>query len=391
MSDLDNSIDRLLRSALAAHESGHLDRAEQTYRQILEIRLEHPEAQQLLATLLTGKNELKEALELFETCMPAHSGNPAVQCNYAIALIAADRHEEAIDVLRHTLENFADFPTALYHLARLEHELGNMGRTVDLLGRLMQMHRATCDTLILFGTSLAAIGQIEAGRLALRQAADQAHLDVTKLNTVGACMQQLSFYEDALITHQKALTIKPDHVPDLINGAQALQNLNRYEEAFKFLHKALKLEPDTAAVKLHLADLYTGMGDAAAAVEVLCQLVDTHPDQPVYHERLLFSCLYLDRYDGPEHFLETQKYAERHRGLQAPALFPNTPYPDRRLRVGFLSPDYKNHPARFFIYPLVKNLNRSKIEVFLYSINQREDQLDPAFSGRCRCMARHLI
>ena len=381
MSDPDSAISRLLRSALAAHESGHLDQAEQTYRHILEMRCDHADAQHLLATLLTGKNELKEALDLFGTCLPAHSGNPAVQCNYAIALIAAERREEAIGILRSTLETFGDFPTALYHLAKLEHDLGNMGRTVDLLGRLMQMHRATCDTLILFATSLAAIGQTEAGRLALRQAADQAGLDVNKLNEVGRCMQQLCFYEDALTTHQKALTIKPDHVPDLIDSAAALQSLNRCEEALKSLHKALKLAPDAAEVKGQLADLYAGMGDAAAAVELLEQLVQADPGHPGYHERLLFLCLSLDRYDGPDHFLETQKYAERHRGLQTAPPFANTPYPERRLRVGFLSPHYKNHPAHLFIYPLVKNLNRSEIEVFLYSANQREDDRTRRFQA----------
>ena len=47
--------------------------------------------------------------------------------------------------------------------------------------------------------------------------------------------------------------------------------------------------------------------------------------------------------------------------------FQNTRDPDRRLRVGYVSPNFNNHCQAFFMMPLLKNHDKSQVEVFCYS------------------------
>lgn len=48
--------------------------------------------------------------------------------------------------------------------------------------------------------------------------------------------------------------------------------------------------------------------------------------------------------------------------------------PERKLRVGFVSPDFRNHPSHRFLPQTLENLDRERFELFLYSTAEREDE-----------------
>ncbi len=164
----------LLRRGLSAHEGNRPDEAEKIYRRALSLSPGNPEVEHLLATLLTSLDRHREALELFDSCLPRLGANPAVRCNFAIALERAGQIEKAIDEFRQAISYHGDFPTALYHLARLEMPRGHIGQTVDLLGRLLGLKPDHFDGLLLFGEALHALGQEEAALTSLDRAAEAA-------------------------------------------------------------------------------------------------------------------------------------------------------------------------------------------------------------------------
>src|SRR5207248_25932 len=66
---------------------------------------------------------------------------------------------------------------------------------------------------------------------------------------------------------------------------------------------------------------------------------------------------------------------------EAPArALPNSPEPLRRLRVGFLSPDLREHSVAYFLEPLLAHLDPTQFEIFLYHDHPRID----AMSARLR-------
>ena len=57
--------------------------------------------------------------------------------------------------------------------------------------------------------------------------------------------------------------------------------------------------------------------------------------------------------------------------------------PERRLRIGYVSPDFHNHAVNYFFEPLLKLHNRQKFEIFAYSNNQIDDAVTARLKGEC--------
>ncbi len=95
--------DSLVRSALAAHQRGELDRAEGGYRGALAVTPAHPLALHYLGVVLYQRGRLAEAMPLLERAAAAVPGEPEFQNNLGLALAAADRNGEAVAAYRRAL------------------------------------------------------------------------------------------------------------------------------------------------------------------------------------------------------------------------------------------------------------------------------------------------
>ena len=67
--------------------------------------------------------------------------------------------------------------------------------------------------------------------------------------------------------------------------------------------------------------------------------------------------------------MNTERWAEAHERPLRDQIVPHTNErsPDRRLRIGYVSPDFWQHPVGYFIEPVIRGHNRRNVEVFCYS------------------------
>ena len=148
-------------------------------------------------------------------------------------------------------------------------------------------------------------------------------------------------FEDAVQSYERALALKPDLVQACLGLADTLVELWRDEEAIALYNKALAIQPHPSGRS-----------------SVLCLLNYRAQETP---ETL---------------FTAHRAWAELH----APAIasldlrFACTADPDRRLRIGYLSPDFRNHPAADFVAPVIEAHDRHQFEVVCYSDVARPDQ-----------------
>jgi predicted O-linked N-acetylglucosamine transferase (SPINDLY family) len=369
-------LSTLLRRGLAAHEGNRPDEAEKIYRRVLSLSPDNAEAEHLLATLLTRTGRHDEALELFESCLTRMGANPAARCNYAIALETSGQIERAIEEFRLAISYHGDFPTALYHLARLEKSRGNYGQTVDLLGRLLNLHQGHFDAFLLFGEALHALGQHEAALKSFDSAAETAGLDYEKINRTGEILLRLLYLQQAQILFQRALSIRPTHVASLINLAISLIHQGQLGKAMALLRTAKGLAPENPEIDGHLADIDIRAGDAAQGAAKLSELVEKYPARADFHARLLAALLYLPQFDGPEYLKQAKQWARSHLPPQTVTpKFANRRTNDRRLRIGWISTDFHDHPMSKRLMGLARHQNRNETELFLYAAVARPDDV----------------
>ena len=153
----------------------------------------------------------------------------------------------------------------------------------------------------------------------------------------------------------------------LSNLSAAYMLLGRLEDAVEAGRKALGCRPRPALAHANLGAALSAQGRHAEALSCYREALGSNPRDTNCHSNLLLTLNYLDD-------LSPERLLEEHRGwetLQAAGLRRRTPArsgaSDRRLRVGYISADFRTHSVAYFIEPLLQGHDRSRVEVYCYA------------------------
>ena len=126
-----------------------------------------------------------------------------------------------------------------------------------------------------------------------------------------------------------------------------------------------------------LANLLADLQQIDQVIEFRRKAIDLDPKSVWAGSDLLFTLHYHPNYGPREHYDEARAWAARHADPFASDLpaFPNDPDPDRRLRVGYVSPDFRDHPVGRLIEPAVALRDREAFEVVCYSEVAKPDHV----------------
>jgi protein O-GlcNAc transferase len=168
---------------------------------------------------------------------------------------------------------------------------------------------------------------------------------------------------------QSILARCPDDVGALINLGVALQRQGLPSAALRFHERALRLAPNQLEALINYGAALCDLGQFAEANAAYRRALEIAPNNAPTASNLLFS-LHFDPSVAPEEILaEHRRYAERF-GRPEPleaSRFRQTRDPERRLRIGYVSPDFRWHPVAYFIEPVLTRHAPSAVEVYCYS------------------------
>jgi len=208
------------------------------------------------------------------------------------------------------------------------------------------------------GRFLAAIASLQsAARLAPQNATIALNLGV-------ACLK-LEATAEAIACFERALKLEPQR-PEAHNIlGHALLAAGRCSEAIAQLELALKLRPGYGAAHDNLGRALKAQGRAAEGVGQHRQALAQTPD-PKVHSNLLYSLNLLSGIAPVEVFAEHRRWAASYADGLATPLRRDRDL-GRRLRVGFVSPDFVNHAVAHFFAPVLAHQDRDRFETYCYS------------------------
>jgi predicted O-linked N-acetylglucosamine transferase (SPINDLY family) len=220
-----------------------------------------------------------------------------------------------------------------------------------------------------FGTALNDLGQTAAAissfETALRLQPDFAEAH----NNLGLARRKSRQFQAAEAAFRAALRFKPDYFEAHNNLALALKDQAQIDAAVAAYQEALRIRPDQAAVHNNLANALKDSGRIAEAIDAYRQAIRFSPGDAVYLSNLISALYYSPETDAAA-IRDAQ--SEYNRLFVAPLRTTpprhrEAPDPTRRLRVGYLSPDFFAHAVSFFVAPLFQAHDRAQIEVHVYS------------------------
>jgi predicted O-linked N-acetylglucosamine transferase (SPINDLY family) len=157
--------------------------------------------------------------------------------------------------------------------------------------------------------------------------------------------------------------------------AQVYSEIGQSEKALASARQAAARGKEGTRALGPIASALMSQGKMREAISLWQELLATDPN-PEAHSAYLFSLHYPLESDpasiAAEHFRFASLYEAPLRAGHQPHTNPRDP--NRTLRVGYVSPDYKNHPVRQFLLPLLKRHDPAAVEFYCYSSVNRPDE-----------------
>ena len=217
----------------------------------------------------------------------------------------------------------------------------------------------------------------EAIRLAPNLAA--AHL------TAGNALCAAGRIAEAEAELEHALALQPRYFQAMLSLGRAQSQRGRFAQAADTTRGVLAIKPDYPEAHVNLAHCLNALGDITSAIAHYRRALALNPDMIAAGSGALFCMLHDDSQSAEQVFAAHAEFGTR---LEAPCKagwkrHANMADPDRRLRLGFVSGDLRDHPVARFLEPVWRELDRGHFDLFAYDTQPNED----ATAVRLRALA----
>jgi predicted O-linked N-acetylglucosamine transferase (SPINDLY family) len=288
-------------------------------------------------------------------------------------------------------------------------ELGEFPAAADSLGRSLALAPQSPMICVVLADVLLQAGDAAGAEAAARDALGRAPALAAAHNVLGVALQRQGRAGEACAAYREAIASDASNANAWRNLSQGLAALDDLEGAIQARRRAMELPPagsveDAHAlasllhrdVRIHeaIGVLQDVLARDPARIGAWLELANCHADlaahaesrrcyeevlrrRPGFHQvasTLLVTLHYDARFDAPAVFDAHRAWAARHAASIVPRSHPGRASPGK-LRIGFMSPAFREGPSGRFVLPLLQHLDRTRFEVHAYNANGRPDAL----------------
>ena len=347
--DVTAQIQTLLNDGIRQQQAEKFDAAESCYRAVLQIDPNQPQALALLGMLSGMFGDLQVAVDYF--------------------LKALQRDQRNADVYHNLGETYR-------HLGDTGKALPCFAKAIELRPELFVAYRSAADT------ALAAADKAETPQ----HAAELKRLSLQYRRKLGELLHK-NRHVEAIGVFREALATDPFDVETLRKLGNCLYDNGYVSEAVEMFRRAIAIDPRDAATFSHLGVALYQLRRWDEDQEAFREALNIDPTHKIARSNLatcdLMHMLYEDGFTPDEIYRRHRQWGEETTAeLAATAAaeakpFTNTRDPDRKLRVAFISGDFRNHPVAHFFRPLLTHLDRGKIDIYCYTEQERTSEYTP--------------
>jgi len=201
---------------------------------------------------------------------------------------------------------------------------------------------------------------------------------------LGCALEDLGRQTEALTIYRQALTLQPDFPGAKFNLGRILILLKQPDEAVKYIEEAMAVMPEHEAGHTLLGKAMSEWGYISEALSHLQQASQLLPKNPNLASIPLFTMNYLSDSTPEALFAAHLQYAPQCCAEfypQCPS-YPNTPDPERRLKIGYVSGDLRLHPVSRFIEPVFAHHDHALYEIHAFHSHHAHDEITERLKNR---------
>ncbi|RYR38798.1 hypothetical protein Ahy_A09g043986 isoform E [Arachis hypogaea] len=360
-------------------ESGDLNRALQYYKEAVKLKPSFPDAYLNLGNVYKALGMPQEAIACYQQALQARPNYGMAYGNLASIFYEQGQLDMAILHYKQAVACDPRFLEAYNNLGNALKDVGRVEEAIQCYNQCLQLQPNHPQALTNLGNIYMEWNMVSAAAQYYK-----ATLSVTTglsapYNNLAIIYKQQGSYADAISCYNEVLRIDPLAADGLVNRGNTYKEIGRVSEAIQDYIRAIAVRPTMAEAHANLASAYKDSGHVEAAIKSYRQALILRQDFPEATCNLLHTlqcvCSWEDRDQIRKYAAHCSLVASR---LALPPFNHPAPIPIKReggyerLRIGYVSSDFGNHPLSHLMGSVFGMHNRKNVEVFCYALSPND-------------------
>jgi protein O-GlcNAc transferase len=386
---------------------GHLDKALIAYQKALNIKSDFPQAANNIGNVFNKLGRFEDALAWYRKTLTIQSDYTEAYVNIGGIMHDRGRLAEAIQWYQQAMKLNPDLAAGHHHLGLVYKDQGRLNEAIECYQKALSLTPAPAKVLNSLGIALCTQGRLEEGVSCYREAIQHQPVFPEAYTNLGSALKGLGKPDEALVCFQKALTVKPDAGEIYNNMGSVWRDKGDLEQAVSCYRQAIILREDLVEAYFNLGSVNKEWGKLKNSIEFFRSAVVRQPTYSKALNQLVHQiqrgCLWKELDDfafkldsltaqelkqgvktGETPFVSVSRRADpevnlaiassfsRHISKAAASLKKNYNFKgavanQSRIRIGYLSSDFRDHATAHLMMGLFGCHSRNKFEVFCYS------------------------
>jgi len=347
----------------AAQQAGRFAEAAASYRTALALAPDHPDLHNNLGLVLRLMGEPDAAATAFRRAIALKPNSPEALNNLAAVLQSQGRLEEAVATYRKAIAVSPDFLGSYGNLGVALHGQGRYEEAATLFRRVIARSPDNPEAHNNLGSALQSLGRFDEAATALRRAVELKPDYADAFTNLGNALQASGKLDDAVAAYRRAIALNAAY-PVHNNLGLVLYELGRTDEAIASFRRVLSVKPDNVEAQINLV----------RARRLACDWHGLEAEEEKCHALVSAGAsdvspfLMLTLRSSPAEQLHCARQWTAARRVGAAKLPARAPKAKDRLRLGYLSADFRQHPVAVLAVELFERHDRTRFEVSGYSV-----------------------
>jgi predicted O-linked N-acetylglucosamine transferase (SPINDLY family) len=321
--------------------------------------------------------DLEQAIKIFSEILQVEPNNIYALHYLGLLYYRLKRYDLSLSLIKKAIEYEPNYVDAYNNLGVILSDIGQYDEAIEYYQQAIKVNSNSFFAYYNLGNILRVKGHFDKATTFYRKAIELNPNFAEAYCNLGYSLQQKGDFDEAITLYRKAIELNPNFAEAYCNLATALQNMGLFDEAINHYRHAIHLNPNSPVVVNNLGNSLAEQGKLNEAASCYRQSLHLNPSFSPAYSNLLFSLLHNDCYDAASIFSEHLQFAENYEKPLTSQIIPHTNIcgDDRKLRIGYLSPDFKRHSVAYFIEPVLKAHNKNNFEIFCYSNSPVQDDV----------------
>lgn len=390
-----------IEQALAYQQAGELDRAKAIYLNVLSLDPENPDAWHLLGMTLHAANEHSAAIECLQNANQLTPNHPEILSNMGLVFRAAGELDQSRSCLELAAKLQPGSATIHNNLGTIYLELGSLEAAESRFETALSIEEDFDNAAMNLGNVWQRLGKSRDAEEIYHRVLSRNPGHAAILANLGEALRNQGKWESSVEVLERALEVAPGQMETRLNLGRSLINLRRlseaeshleeligkhpdiskpyhylgklkleerdFENAESLIRRSLEIDPQDMFARSSLGFTLIETGQPQKAEECFREVVRTDPSMSDAHGSLLFLMSSAVNTTPEGLFEETRKWAIAHGNVEAIGEHRNSKQPDRRLKIGYISPDLRNHAVASFFKPVLQSHDAKSFETYCYA------------------------